>query len=233
MKPLNVVKSLCCVTLFGSMLSSPALAQDASQDGVYVGIHAGANFKHELHGDIVGPGRKDPFSLSSHPGFMVGGTLGYRWATGVRVEGEITYRRLANDDVSVGSNSGDINGNQDSIAFMINGLYDFKLTDRWRPYLGFGIGLSVNGVAVTSLGTPKFDFVNDSSAAFAYQGIAGIDYSLTNNLSLGLQYKAFGTTGVDYRFKQSVAPNTKASADPQFDHSVVLTIKMHFGNGGN
>ncbi len=228
MKPLDVVKLLCCVAVIGTALPAPSLAQD----GIYVGVHTGANFKHELHGDVSGPGGSQPFSLSSHPGFMVGGTLGYRWTMGLRVEGEVTYRRVANDDVSIGAGSGDINGNQDSIAFMLNGLYDFKLADRWRPYLGVGIGLSVNGLTVTSLGTPKFDFVNDSSTAFAYQGIAGIDYSLTKNLSLGLQYKVFGTTGVDYRFKQSVAPNTKASADPQLDHSVVLTIKMHFGNGG-
>ena len=228
MKPLNVVKSLCIVAVIGTALPRPGLAQD----GIYVGVHAGANFKHELHGDVSAPGISQPFSLSSHPGFMVGGTLGYRWTTGLRVEGEVTYRRVANDDVSFGMGSGDINGNQDSVAFMLNGLYDFKLAERWRPYLGVGIGVSVNGLTVTSIGTPKFDFANDSSAAFAYQGIAGIDYSLTGNLSLGLQYKVFGTTGVDYRVKQSFLPNSKASTDPALDHSVVLTIKMHFGNGG-
>jgi opacity protein-like surface antigen len=209
------------------MISVPA----AAQEGVYLGIHAGANFKHSLDGDITGPAGSVPFSLSSHTGFMVGGTLGYRWDLGLRFEGEVTYRRVANDDVSVGASSGDLNGNQDSVAFMLNGVYDFRLSDRWRPYVGVGVGVSVNGLKATSLGSPKFDFVKDSSAAFAYQGIAGLDFNLSKSLSLGVQYKAFGTSGVDYKFNSSVAPNTKASADPQFDHSVVLTFKVMFGNG--
>lgn len=226
------MKRLYMVALSGLVIGSATIFSTPAkaEEGVYLGIHAGANFKHSLDGDVSGPGGTQPFSLSSNTGFMVGGTLGYRWKAGIRVEGEVTYRRVGNDDVSIGNNSGDINGNQSSIAFMLNGLYDFKLAERWRPYLGVGIGLSLNGLTVTSLGSPKFDFVKDTTTAFAYQGIAGLDFSLSQMVSLGVQYKVFGTTGVDYRFRQSVSPNTKANADPQLDHSVVLTLKLHFGN---
>ncbi len=224
MRRLYVVASALSLGGLPALPTTPAVAQD----GIYFGVHAGANFKHSLEGDVKSGGASTPFELTSNTGFMVGGALGYRWKMGLRVEGEITYRRVGNNDVTVGNATGAIDGNQNSVAFMFNGLYDFKLAERWRPYFGAGIGLSLNGLKVESISSPSFDFIKDTNPTFAYQGIAGIDFSLSQTLSLGLQYKVFGTTGTDYKFK--TAPNTKADANPQLDHSVVLSIKLHFGS---
>ena len=100
-----------------------------------------------------------------------------RWA---RAELEASYR--SNDIDSIGG------GEVTSTAIMGNAYWDIETNTRFTPYLGAGIGAAY----------VDFDTAGgDDSVEFAYQGMAGANFALNPNWSVGAEYRYFATTQVD------------------------------------
>ncbi len=72
----------------------------------------------------------------------------------------------------------------------------------------------------------------DSETAFAYQGLAGIGYSLSERLKLDLGYKYFAVEDLDFN---GVGPLGEARVyDTDYrDHSVTLGLRYAFGPDGD
>jgi OmpA-OmpF porin, OOP family len=135
-----------------------------------------------------------PMDLKSDMTQGVG--LGYAFDSGLRFEGELSHRfNQITPDVGVVTD-GDIH----AWAGMLNGYYDFNSGGDVQPYLGVGVGVArLNG---TANGPYAF---NDTDTRLAFQGMAGLAFSLSEQLSLDVGYRyfvarnaEFGARTVDY-----------------------------------
>lgn len=214
----SVFKRLVLPALVGlaAAASLPALAADGARDpGFYVGLGGGANFAADS--DLEGGG-----ITNTEAGFETGpavvGTLGYAYGNGFRTEIEVGYRQ--ND---VDSMRGIANATGDTTAwnFMVNALYDFDTGTAFTPYVGAGVGAALvdyDGVAIAGA------TVDDDDTQFAYQGIAGVAYGLSDNLDLFVDYRYLATSDL------SLTTRAGAGFDADFqNHTVLAGLRFSFG----
>ncbi len=144
------------------------------------------------------------------PGWAGIAGLGYGLGNGVRLEGELGYRRSPEDNT----------GTMSAWSLMGNALYDFDLKSRFTPYAGVGLGaarLKADGLPVSG------STLNDSDTVLAYQGLAGVGYALDGNLKLDFGYRYFATE------EPSFTDRSGRSFDSEFrDHTVLMTLRYEF-----
>lgn len=146
-----------------------------------------------------------------NPGWAGLGALGYAFANGFRVEGELGYRR---NNVDNGT------GNAEAWTLMGNALYDFTTGTAFTPYVGAGIGgarLNFNNVPAGSTS------IDDADTVLAYQGLAGVTYELETNLKLDLGYRYLTTERPSFRTRAG------GTVDGDYDdHAVMLGLRYQF-----
>jgi len=189
------------------LISATGLAQ--AEDGFYMSLNAGMALPTFSKGtDSATEGQDlavDYYALNdSNLGYVVGGALGYGINDLGRVEIEVSHQKneqlayffnsnlAPNDDFVL--NEGDVS--TESIAVMFNGYIDFKNDSSFTPYVGIGLGyanLKLSGNRVDAGTWPEA-----STNTFAYQGMAGVDWQMTDTLSIGAKYTYFGTLGLIY-----------------------------------
>ncbi len=189
-------------------------------DGFYVNVMAGVNFLQNA--DNTGGG----ITLTSEfePGFGLAGAGGYKFSNGIRLEGELGYRRNALDrlvvtndgGVGVALGVGSLNGlsldaddEVSALSFMVNGFYDFDLGSGWMPYVGGGVGLALVDAEASVLGVTVVD---DDDTVFAYQIGAGIGYVASTSQPL----EEYVVT-LDYRYFATADPSLTDAAGGAFD----------------
>jgi len=164
--------------------------------GPYLSIQGGATWVQDADFDYDLP---SPFSVSGEAefdtGFNVGLAAGYDYGM-ARLEGEITYRENDFDKLKArfsgfgsgtdGTFEGDVDGEVNSLSFMVNGFWDFENQSSVTPYLGAGLGLA-------NVEVKGDDFDKDDDTVFAYQFAAGVAFAMTPYLSLDLGYRYFAT----------------------------------------
>lgn len=206
-------------------------------EGFYVGAHGGGNWMSAIDNTFSSPGISSTVALEQGNGYVVGGSAGYAWKNGLRAEGEVTYRRNSITGFNASAvvagipvtGSGAAVGNISNLAFMANGYYGVNITDDLSLYAGGGVGaaiLKVDGFRGVN-GTATF---TDSKTVFAFQAIAGTAYMLSRNISLGVEYRFFGTSGTD--FDDNVGgTNVNVAADGARNHSIMVNLKYYFSSG--
>jgi OmpA-OmpF porin, OOP family len=193
--------------------SAAALAQQTS--GPYVGLGAGANFARDA--DVSGSGIDTEAEFDT--GWVGLGSVGYGFGNGLRLELEAGYRDNDIDGVRGVPNAG---GSVNVWSGMVNALYDIPVAFPVTPYIGAGIGYArVKADSVNIGGTTVAD---DSDSVFAYQGIVGAAYGLTENLKLSLDYRYFGTTDPEF----TTSANTKVDGEYSA-HTVLVGLRWEFG----
>jgi len=90
-----------------------------------------------------------------------------------------------------------IEGGYFQVPLVVNFIFKLPTNSPWVPYIGGGIGASFTYMNWTraSYGGLSEDIsnVDGSCWSLAYQGIAGLDYKITDEVSLGLKYIFTGT----------------------------------------
>ncbi len=172
----------------------------ATDDGWYVSVLAGAGYTPNLH-------TPDPLEIASYrkPSWQVGAALGYRSGP-IRYEGEFLYQHAAIRSINaldggtlVLKDFG-LSGITQVSTGLANIYYDFNqisASTPLNPYLGLGVGYAN---VYNRLDTSFFDgdFAHThNSGAFAYQGIAGLNYNFDRTISMQLDYRYFATTHVN------------------------------------
>ena len=139
-----------------------------AQEGFYIGAGGGAAW-------FIG---SNPNS-QSWTGWAVGGKAGYDFV-GPRLELEVGYGQIP---VSANIPGTAINGKVGQLTAMVNLLYDFMPTSVITPYVGAGAGIA---------------FVDSNSAfgstQFAYQGMVGVAYNVSEQLRFMVEGRYVGTT---------------------------------------
>lgn len=162
----------------------------------YVGAFGGANWlqNSSMHG----------FKLKSKTGFTGAASLGYKFDNGFRVEGEVGYRRNrldAKDRYSeiysseFGSDHKRPHGSHYTWSYMANFLYDFDEVSCYIPnvvpYVGFGLGYAQSHTHLKGHDGYAERKGKETERGFAYQGIAGVGYRLTDSTTLAVEYRYF------------------------------------------
>jgi outer membrane protein OmpA-like peptidoglycan-associated protein len=176
--------------LLGTVAAVSIAAASQSQarnQGWYIGLEGGANWVDDNDG-LLGINSSVPFFseiTEFDTGWSVLATVGYAFDNNWRIELEGGYRQNDIDLVSLGIFPGTTTGGDlNEITIMANVLYDVPLTDRLD--LTFGLGA---GVDRAEFQPPAFWGGEDDDWNFAYQGIAGLSYAITNRLDLTLTYR--------------------------------------------
>jgi len=198
---------------------SLTISPQANSNGWYLSGSTGLSFLQEQNNHA---GSLNFDTSGANPGFDVTGAVGKELGNGFRAEGEIGYRQIEMGHGTVyapggtGIASGPAGGDAHALSFMGNGYYDFQTGTRFVPYVGAGIGfadVTMSGVSIN--GVPA---TNDSDLAFAYQGMAGVGYQLTDN----------GTIYTGYRYFAVDDPTFDDTTGEKF-HSELATHNLEVG----
>lgn len=105
---------------------------------------------------------------------------------------------------------------------MISGYYDFFRDSKIQPYIGAGFGLGY--VDADGVSPVSGSAINDDDHDFAYQGMAGIAFSVSPRTKVTLGYRYF--TIPDLKFKTT--GGTSVDAD-YANHEIMLGVRFSFG----
>jgi OOP family OmpA-OmpF porin len=209
--------------LAASILALPLAAANAAEPlkGLYVGAGVGANFMQDekvslnnLNSVIVSGVQT---KLSTNPGFAGLLAVGYGFGNGLRaeLEGDFKYNSFTSNG---NSNTQSAGGNEQKYGAMVNALYDFNNVVPWMvPYVGVGVGYQAvqwSNVRASSTSGGDSIFVasdNATKSSFAYQGIAGVSFPITPQLSLTGEYHFMGLAS-DRTYGGRTTVNTAATA---------------------
>ena len=197
----------------GFLVMMAAATGLSAQDGLYVGAKGGMNMRN-INERAYGKENNDRAFHDQEKDFSGGLTVGHRWDC-VRVEGELAMHRSHNKELSnIDKRKLDLKSGReqfDSYAVMGNVIYDFQNESPLTPHLGVGVGManirhSQKG-KITSQSTisreeegetvtetiSKTEKLNkkDSANRMAWQGLAGVNYALTNNIELSTDYQYY------------------------------------------
>lgn len=149
----------------------------------YAEIFGGANFLQSR--------KNDGIKTDYKTGYIVSGSLGYRWCYGIRTEFEYAFRRNSLRHVHFFGRSFELSGHFQSSSYMANMIWDLPLVawgcNLWniQPFFGGGIGYDVQRIHASSEGL----FFKQDKKQFAWQFIAGFAYPILCNVDISLEYK--------------------------------------------
>lgn len=194
-----------------------AHAQSQPTTGFYIGGAAGANLEEGNRFRNGGGNSTDTYDS----GFAGTLDLGYGFGNGLRVEFEPGYRNNPVDRV----NGAPADSRMQTATFMGNVLYDFnQFQTPWiplTPHIGAGIGdANVWDRSVT----PSGDNASGDTNRLAYQAIGGLDYSLTPNQKIGVDYRYMVVH--DASFPTNAGPS--AHAGDLDNHTFLATYRYEF-----
>lgn len=181
------MKEILILALLGAaVLGAPG---SAGAQEYYAALQLGYNVV--VDGDQDAPPTAST-SYDSRPAFAA--SFGYMDRDGLRIEGELGWRDNDLDQVS----GADVAGRLTTLNLMVNILIERSFGGRGRyggaspvrPYIGVGAGGGYFSMDyVTALGAAAV--VDDQAFAWAWQGIAGLGFEISDSSILTLDYRYF------------------------------------------
>ena len=167
----------------------------------YASIKVGAGFPWNYDGSFDLLDSKVDTSLKLNGGFTGELALGYKFNQ-ARAEVAVGYGNYGVNNQTFsssryGSFSSSSDGSMNLTTVMVNGYYDFPITNkdgsrsRWSPYIGAGIGYA-------NLNVPSCSgdgcFSGGSTGGFAYQGNVGVSYRVSDRGQAFVETGYLGST---------------------------------------
>lgn len=164
-------------------------------------------------GTVVPAGTSLSWRSRTKTGYQFGAAAGWKFSNGFRAEGEFSFDRtgiMSHNTIRLG---GGIIGGQDAgvlitgsdtlgvsvrelltdgqgsiktMTFMGNVLYDVYTDTAFTPYIGGGFGYLR---AKANYMPSGIEIASDSNGGLAYQFIAGVDYKVSDNMSVFADYR--------------------------------------------
>jgi outer membrane protein OmpA-like peptidoglycan-associated protein len=218
-------RSLLLGAVASLVLVSAASAYE--RNGWYIGLEGGGSWVDDF--DVVRVYDPNPpgapfttatfLSTPSDTGWVGLGTVGYGFRGPFRVELEGGYRHNELDT----ANAAEIK----EWSVMANVLYDISLTER----LGLTLGVGVGGDHF-NFDAPAIAF-DEGDWSLAYQGIAGLNYTLTDRLDLFANYRYLRVNQPELSGAGTGAGPTTGTYNFAFDdvskHAATIGLRYHFG----
>ncbi|WP_296716304.1 OmpA family protein [Erythrobacter sp.] len=214
-----------------AIIAAPAQARDGQ---VYAGINGGIVFEDQADVEsepFRGTPPENEARINTGTGWEAGAVLGYDFGM-FRLEGEGNFRNQDHDTLIITSSnntSGLVAGNrfgpgstQKTYSGMLNALVDIGDDDGFQVFAGGGAGIAIVDF---ELSTPETGMLaDDTDTTFAYQGLAGVRYAVTENIDLGVKYRYFRADNVNVDgFGGSPLEIALES------HSVLASLLFNFG----
>lgn len=239
-------KSIVAVALASAAIATPALARDGE---TYVQLDGGIMLLDDMEFDIGEVGNAATFRPRKHDlgvkvdGFDFGAAVGHDFGM-FRVEAEASYREsdagrissgvripgstpVSADGLSGGLPAGNyrhLDGDVNVLSGMINALADFGPDNGLQGYIGGGVGLAKVSADIAVSKNAEFAIVDDSDTRFAWQAIAGVRAPLTRNIDVGLKYRFFNVSGLDFADSSGRDIGTRWRS-----HSFLGSVIFNFG----
>jgi opacity protein-like surface antigen len=152
-------------------------------------------------------GGNSQWSESFEPSFTGGVGVGYVWSPHWRTDFTVDIHSIMHTEQSgSGTIAGDFVSSQDktkmmSTILLFNAYYDFRTGSPWTPYLGGGLGFTVNQLTQTSsvsdgvLGGELSD--RSTNVAFAAAAMVGVTYDVSSFFALDVNYRFLHIGGSD------------------------------------
>lgn len=221
------IKTTLLATTALAALTLAAPAANAAGSGWYLGLSGGANWVDDSSIFVSVPTSTFTLATDSDTGWVVTGAIGYsltNLAPGLRVELEAGYRENQVDGSFLSSitagpttDSGPIDVDHQTFSVLANFWYDFDVGGI-SPYVGGGVGWAetefegtYNGATVTA-----FSF---EDSGFAWQVGGGLNFSVSPNVKLGVNYRYFSGPEVTV-----LGPNLLAGDIDSDNHSATLSV---------
>jgi opacity protein-like surface antigen len=237
------------VLLASSALAMLAGASQAQADGLYISVLGGANFTEDSSASLFatdGPtdSTQNSWATDADTGFLIGGAVGThldKWAKGLKVELEASYRR--NDvggiwvvsDFDTGvldfTSNGTIDANLSTFAVMANVWYEHDMGWKVRPYVGGGVGwarTNFNGALLTSTGADTEDTWDRENDGFAWQLGIGFNYQAAPGVDVGLGYRYFSGPDINQPYTINLGFSDAATFGrvENDNHSVMVNLSI-------
>lgn len=208
-------------------MSTPVMAADAAVGNYEVGsrawymeIRAGAPIPvdHGFTSVATGAGEYKPSS-----GFHVGVDIGKYITDNWRAELDISWNRGSKGNARLGGgpnipHSGSVN----TYSFLGNLLYAFETNSPLKPYIGAGLGLTV--FDYNNLGATGGAFtINDSGTVFTAAFHSGLDYRMSDRMTLTSRYTIAWVDGDTYG---TTVPGLTVTTSSEVEH--ILGIGLRF-----
>ena len=231
LKRLSVLLSVLCLLA----VPQQSMADDCGcsccceiSEGAYLGGYAGGTWFNDLQAratDQDGQIRE----FEHDWGWTVGIYFGWRFCSGLRIEGDVAYRECDIDKMRLYDGSSvSLTHADDSeittVSYLVNFIKDCTVDICgccWRPYFGAGFGVANFKLQFDELGGSFH--VDDNSTRFAYQLIIGLAYPWCEG-DLGVEYRYFSTSQPEFDIP-----------DAQLDirnwtsaHAIVVSYKWTF-----
>ena len=224
-----------------------ATAASAEPDGWYGAVDFGGHWADDVETSSDGAIGVD-WDWEIGENWVAFARLGYRFNPSWRVEVEGGYRpgdigRVRNSDGTDGPNSGLCNetpatgacfspdGDIDARTLMANVIFDIGSFGSFRPFIGAGAGIA--SVEADTNGTLRQNrtalfAIDDSSEEFAWQGLAGFSWGLSDRLNLDVTYR-YLQTDVDWESSALGAGGQLGFFDGEYtDHSLTAGLRWAF-----
>ena len=187
----------------------------------YFKLDAGLSIVNDI--DIKNPQDLDFFDLGvtdvklkTDPGVRVDLAGGYNfskcWA--LEIEAGFTFNSIKELEASAFGISGteELDMNLFQIPLLVNVIYRLPLDSKFKPYIGAGAG----GVWSIISGD---DVDSENDIAFAFQGMAGVDYELNDKTDIGIGYKFLGALEQDFGGVET---------ENIYTHAILATFNFRF-----
>ena len=171
-----------------------ALAADApaysDASSMYVSLHGGIlmdpSIDAQLSSGDGGPA-DTPVEFGFDSGMRWGGAMGFRMNSNLAMEVEYSNAGLDAAEMRNGGNPYDVTGELSTQTIMANFVVGADY-GALRPYIGAGLGTA--RVAADNIDPDDFpDALDDHDWAFAGQAFAGVNFALSETMTVGARYR--------------------------------------------
>jgi len=209
-------------------LSLTPIAVSAQGTGFYLRGDAGGVWTmdadlEEFFGEPLSGGAKVEFDAG--PRFAI--AAGYNVTDWFSVEGQTGFMINENDTMTDATDGEAFFSN---VPLLLNARVQCPAECRLVPYIGGGVGMSAAVIDADDvvIGGTRMDGA-ESTVVFAYQAFGGLRLRINERMSVGVEYRYFGTTEPEWE-----AESTFGTADDELrfgriqSHSVSVIFEFSF-----
>jgi opacity protein-like surface antigen len=216
------------------------ISEMPKESGFYVGFEVGGSVVENIDLSVTDL----TSSLSLNPGIRFDVPIGYReneWFS-VEFTPGIIYNTMSSWNISQGyvDDNGDfvspseaqqegydsvagsygIGGNLTQVPLLVNFILTIPTGSPWEPLIGGGLGGIYSNLYLSEL--PGGGSSSASAWSFGYSGLAGLNYHINQDVSLGFKYKFTGTAGQNWN------DDLKSFSTNTFTQSVEASATFRF-----
>lgn len=229
--------------------TAEAMVSQGPQEGFYLGLQPGGsviqniNFEQVTATGTIGGSPASGFvdaTLVMDAGFRFDLPIGYRvneWFS-VEFAPGIIFNPMnsvqLNSSLTIGSStfsgggSANMSGNLIQVPLLVNFILTIPTGSSWEPFIGGGVGGVYSSAYFDTISNSNVSLYLNQEAncwSLGYSGLAGLNYHVGNDISVGFVYKFTGTE--NQTFGGSALGNLLNSTGT-FTHSVAATATFRF-----